>query len=848
MQGISLPAAVSWVILIALVLLVCLSGYLLYRNHHLKDTQNKFRTLVEQALIGIYLIQDGRFRYVNPRLAEIFGYSEEEFLRDLTVPDLVAEDDRELVMENLRRRQTGEIEEAHYAFRGRHKDGTIIHVEVHGHRTHYQGQPAVLGALLDRTAWADAEAGVHIRDRALSAIAEGVVITDANQDDFPIIYSNKAFNDITGYPLDEIQGLNCRFLQGNDRDQPELVKIKNAIQAGEECHATVRNYRRNGEMFYNELNLAPVRDEAGAVTHYVGIQRDISERKHVEQQLTLQSAALEAAANPIFIIELENRTIQWANRACCMLYEYDKEEVIGAKPTIFDSGHHTMSHWRHLMDALDTDHHWSGTTVNSNRYGRSITVSEEVTPILGESGQVSHLVIVHDDITAQLETNNRLHWLATHDSLTGLTNRATFKEVLEHEIARLDRNHQLLAVHFIDLDGFKEINDSLGHQAGDELLKMVADLLQECARKSDLVSRFGGDEFAVLQLDTKDNEHVRLFTDRLLSVLNQRLQFGGNVTRCRASIGVALHPLDETTTNDAEALLDAADIALYEAKRHTPGGYVVYSRELGSRERDRIKLIDELEDALRGNQFFIAYQPQIDLATNRISGLEALVRWQHPERGIISPAHFIPIAEESGIILPLSRWIMNEVCHQAYQWQQAGLLQDRRIAINLSALQFRDPGFPDEVFEMLKRTGLSPQVLDLEITETALMESRHVYSTMDALHAESVSFSVDDFGTGYSSMLYLKRMPIRQLKIDKEFTISCVKNSNDAEIVRAVINLAHNLELTAIAEGVETAEHASTIREMGCDYAQGYYYSRPVDGVACERLLRDGLGTVGNAN
>jgi len=276
----------------------------------LHDTEILFRTLVEQSLVGIYLIQDNYFRYVNPQFCEIFGYRENEVLGRLTVEDLVSESDRKLVTDNLRRREKGELKEAHYAFNGVRKNGKIINVEVHGIRTTYMGRPAVLGALLDRTAWVRAEAGLHIRNRALAAIGEGVVIADASDKNLPVIYSNDAFSKITGYSPEEIYGRNCRFLQNDDRDQPALEIIRNALREGNECQALLRNYRKNGSMFWNELTLSPVKDENGTLSHFVGTQRDITARREAEQQLKLQSAALEAAANPIFIIEMQNRTIQ----------------------------------------------------------------------------------------------------------------------------------------------------------------------------------------------------------------------------------------------------------------------------------------------------------------------------------------------------------------------------------------------------------------------------------------------------------------------------------------------------------------------------------------------------------
>ncbi|MDZ7734727.1 MAG: diguanylate cyclase [Gammaproteobacteria bacterium] len=447
------------------------------------------------------------------------------------------------------------------------------------------GRPAVLGALLDRTAWVRAESDLRIRNRALAAIGEGVVIAEAGDKNLPVIYGDDAFSEITGYSPEEIYGRNCRFLQNGDRDQPALKSIRTALRTGEECQAVLRNYRKDGSMFWNELTLSPVKDENGILTHFVGIQRDITARRKIEQQLNLQSAALEAAANPVFIIEMQGRTIQWVNQAFSKLYGYTLDEARGSKPTILDSGHHTEDHWQTLLDTIDSGRPWSNTTVNRTRNGYDITVTEMVTSIMDESGETSHLVVVHEDITAQIEANRKLHWMATHDSLTGLTNRAAFREVLEHEIARVQRNGNQLAVHFIDLDHFKEINDSLGHQTGDEVLKIVAGLLNDIVRKSDMVSRFGGDEFAILQIDTNDTSNIALFAERLLRALNQPLGVGGAVARCGASLGIAIYDGENPKgkkQEEAEAILEKADMALYEAKKKHRGNYIIYTESTRS--------------------------------------------------------------------------------------------------------------------------------------------------------------------------------------------------------------------------------------------------------------------------
>jgi diguanylate cyclase (GGDEF)-like protein len=440
------------------------------------------------------------------------------------------------------------------------------------------------------------------------------------------------------------------------------------------------------------------------------------------------------------------------------------------------------------------------------------------------------------DRTEGLETaNKQLRHLATHDSLTSLPNRVLLDDRMSQAIVHAERAGESFAVCVLDLDRFKLINDSLGHRAGDELLKHVARRLTSAVRNVDTVARLGGDEFVLIISEAREPADAGQVADKVLEALQAAVQIGELEIHTSASIGIAFYPGDGTTI---ETLYAHADAAMYCAKQRGGSSVEFFTSTMNLATEERVRFEGDLHRALKLQQFELNYQPKYDATTKRIHSVEALIRWRHPERGMIAPDQFIPLAEESGLIVPIGEWVLRDACRQLRVWQDLGL-PTLRVAVNISALQFRRLDLVDTVRRALADTGLAAKYLEIELTETAVMsDPEESVDTLERLSRMGVIVSVDDFGTGYSSMSYLRRFPIDKLKIDRSFITNVMTSADDASIVQAIISLAHGLRLKVVAEGVETADQVAFLQKLGCDQYQGYYFSLPVSAAAFEAMLR----------
>jgi diguanylate cyclase (GGDEF)-like protein len=437
--------------------------------------------------------------------------------------------------------------------------------------------------------------------------------------------------------------------------------------------------------------------------------------------------------------------------------------------------------------------------------------------------------------------NQQLRHLATHDPLTGLPNRVLLDDRMHQAIAHADRDMRAFAVLVCDLDRFKLINDSLGHRAGDELLQEVARRLSTVVRTADTVARFGGDEFVLIGTSIADADDAAGLASRVMEVLQAPVRIADIDIHTSPSIGIAMYPDDGTTT---QALLARADAAMYSAKQNGRGNFRRYSPGMHAGTEDRVQLESDLHNALNLNQLALYYQPKVDTRTGEVRSAEALIRWLHPTRGVVSPADFIPLAEECGLIGAIGAWVTREACRQARAWQNDGV-PPLRVSVNLSASQFRDSGLVDNIRTALVDAGLEARYLEVELTESAVMsDPEQSIAILEQLSAMGVLVSVDDFGTGYSSMSYLRRFPIDKLKIDRVFIDEIVSRPEDASIVRAIVSLAHSLHLKVVAEGVETPAQLDFLKLTGCDEYQGYHFSRPLPAADFERLMRDTRGEV----
>jgi diguanylate cyclase (GGDEF)-like protein/PAS domain S-box-containing protein len=476
------------------------------------------------------------------------------------------------------------------------------------------------------------------------------------------------------------------------------------------------------------------------------------------------------------------------------------------------------------------------------RDGFESAIEDSAAPIHDRRGQVTGAVMVFHDVSSARAITLRMSYLAQHDSLTDLPNRILLNDRLHQAIALANRQHKQLALLFLDIDRFKHINDSLGHAVGDRLLQSVAQRLLDCVRGSDTVSRQAGDEFVILLPDVKHAQDAALTADKILLALRTPHHIDALDVHISISIGIVTYPDDGT---EPETLMKRADFAMYQAKDTGRDNYQFFMPEMNVRALERQSIENDLRHAMQRGEFELYYQPKMDLETGTITGAEALIRWHHPELGLVPPAQFIPIAEECGFIVPIGRWVLREGCRQARVWQEAGL-QKISIAVNISPVELRAKDFVAGVRTILIETGLEPYCLELELTETFLMQdSRSTAIVLEALRDMGVRLALDDFGTGYSSLSYLKRFPISTLKIDRSFVRDLATDADDASIVCAVISMGKSLHMQVVAEGVETQEQLAFLKEQVCPAGQGYYFSEPLTACAFARLLECGV-TVAN--
>ena len=551
--------------------------------------------------------------------------------------------------------------------------------------------------------------------------------------------------------------------------------------------------------------------------------RDISRRKRDEMELKRAALVFETSQELILLTDADRRIIS-VNKVFEEMTGYTPDEVIGQNPRLLSSGRHTPEFYAAMWQAIDTQGKWQGEVWNRRKSGDVFPVWLTISAYRDAHGKVLNYVGVSSDISERVAAQERIRQLAYFDSLTNLPNRRLLQDRAEQALASAEREGKQLALLFVDLDHFKTINDSLGHSMGDRVLAEVAHRLQGCVRRMDTVARLGGDEFVVLLTDVTI-EGATEVARKLIYRVAKPYQIDNHELGVTPSLGISVFPQDG---RDFESLLKHADTAMYRAKESGRNGYQFFASEMNVAALERLMLENSLRQGIERGEFVLHYQPQIDLASGRIVGAEALVRWRHPQLGLVPPGKFIPVAEVSGLIVMIGDWVLREACRQSRAWQEAGL-PAIGIAVNISAVQFRSGRIEDNVAAVLADTGLAPNLLELELTEGIVMAGADAtVETLQRISDMGVKLAIDDFGTGYSSLSYLKRFPIDRLKIDQSFVRDIVTDADDWAISSAIISMGHSLRLRVIAEGVEHIEQLEMLRRQGCDEVQGYYFSVPL--------------------
>ncbi|MCK2149265.1 EAL domain-containing protein [Marinobacter alexandrii] len=681
-------------------------------TEHLVNSEAYYRQLFENNPAPMVLAdpESGHLQAMNQSARTLYQYSEEN-VSELTLTDLKSEDPEPINSEGVLL-SPGAVLERHLT-----RDGAHLLIEVVSRKIIVNRSPSRLLTLSNVTEKITSNRQLRLLKRSIEASYNGISIAEAREPDMPLIYVNPAFERITGYAPEECIGRNCRFLQGDTFDltnEHALADIRRGLLDGTDISVVLRNYRKDGTPFWNDLHVAPIRDDQGNITHFIGVQNDISERKSVESQLAFN---------------------------------------------------------------------------------------------------------------------------VSHDVLTGLPNRTLLEDRLTQGCQFAKRYGRTLGLLFVDLDGFKLINDSMGHRLGDQLLIDVGQRLKSIIRSGDTVARISGDEFIVVLPDLAQANDVVMIVEKIIHNLSNPYHISDQVLRLTASIGITI---TDGKTDDPMALLQQADLAMYRAKQLGKNTYQWFSKDLNDQANFRVKLRNDLQDALENQQLTVYFQPIIDARSGKTRSVEALVRWEHPQQGLMSPGDFIPLAEETGQIIELGRQVLNQACQALVKLHARGF-RECSVAVNVSPIQLRKDGFTGSVAAALKATGLAPQFLELEVVESVILyDTDTIVKTLQELRALGVRIAIDDFGTGFSSLSYIKLLPANKIKIDRSFIKDVIKNRSDAAITQGVISMAHHLNLEVVAEGVETEAHATFLRKQQCDLLQGFAFSRPIPFEALLKFLEAG--------
>ncbi len=807
-------------------------------SDRLQESEARFKIIFNAAPLGIALVDShtGRLCLMNPMFAKISGRTVEEMAQvdwmSMTHPDDVQKD-----LDNMTLMNAGKISGFQMKKRYVHSSGAPvwIHMTIAPVDAEDKAHPRHLCMIEDITERREIEEKLWVSDFALKSISQGVFITDP---DGGILSANAAFMSITGYSETELLGQDCRFFQGALTDPFMVDAIRQALQSVTDFSGDLLIYRKDGIAFWNELTISPVRDKQGLFTHFIGVSRNITRRKLAEAELRIAATAFESQEG--MMVTDANSVILRVNRAFTKVTGYTAEDVLGKSPRILSSGRHGADFYAAMWETIKNTGVWEGEVLNQRKNGELYPERLLITAVKGADGTVTNYVATLVDIALRKVAEAEIHRLAFYDPLTNLPNRRLLLDRLNHSLATSARSGRLGAVLFLDLDRFKTLNDTRGHEMGDLLLQQVAERLTACVREGDTVARLGGDEFVIVLEELSEQaleaaSRAEVIGNKILTALNQPYQLDNHEYHCSVSIGATLFSDHEQTQ---EELLRHTDIAMYQAKSAGRNTMRIFDPKMQDTINARAALQDELHKALEKQQFHLYYQIQVD-SVGRPLGAEALIRWIHPERGLVSPFYFIPLAEETGLIMPIGQWVLETACAQLKVWQQDELTHDLTLSVNLSARQFRQPDFVVRVQAAVLHHAINPLRLKLELTEGVLLERiDETIATMNTLKDMGIRFSLDDFGTGYSSLQYLKRLPFEQLKIDQSFVRDLATDCSDQAIVRTIIAMAHSLKLGVIAEGVETEEQRQMLLSMGCMHYQGYLFGRPVPIEQFEALLK----------
>ena len=713
-------------------------------------------------------------------------------------------------------------------------DGTLVDVEVSAVPILFNGQTATLIEARDVTEINRAHRAVRESEQILQGVMDTAVDAILTTDAAGIIgTANLAAERLFGWSARELAGRDVWQLMPDlalERPGPPVAGL--ARTAATTRETTGR--RHDGGEFPVEVAIGAM--HPGDQPMFSVVIRDIGDMKRDHARLVIAQKVFESTSEGVMVTD-GGGTVLWVNHAFCTISGYARQEVIGQNASLlksgFQGGEFYAEMWRHIRQ----DGQWSGEIWNRRKDGEAYAEWLTIKAV-PDSGREPRYVGIFSDISKHKRAEETIKHLTYYDAVTRLPNRYLFEDRLSQAIERAQRNQRQVALVLLSLDRFKTVNETLGHQTGDALLRLVAERMQGAIRGADTVARMRGDTFCCVLTDLTQGHDANPVIARLMEAFNASFELGGHELFITTSVGISLFPLDGRTTDE---MIQKAEAAMNRSKDKAENTYHFYTPEMNANTMERLQLETNLRKAIGQDDFVLHYQPKIETGTGRLIGAEALIRWNHPELGLVPPVKFIPIAEETGLIIGIGNWVLATACRQIRAWREAGLTPVR-IAINISALHFQQPDLVEAVVRVLEETGIDAQWIELELTESAVMRNADsTIQTLMKLHEHGIKLSIDDFGTGYSSLSYLKRFPIDTLKIDRSFVQDLGPDTAGEEIVGAIIAMAHSLSMSVVAEGVETEFQLAVLERLKCDQIQGYYYSKPVPADRFADFLAEGV-------
>ena len=817
--------------------------------HAFAKSEERFRELFDAhpAPMWIYDRETLRFLAVNGAAIACFGYTEQEFAL-MTVRDLRPADESNRLEWHLQRDDPDPSGGRHRAGVWRHlrRDGSVLNADISYHMLTFMGRSAIYVIAEDVTDQMNAEAAAERSNQMLEIVIDNIPQRVFWKDcESRYLGCNKAFANDAGlaYP-EQVIGKTDEDLPWRAGAAAFRAADREVILSGMPKMAYELDMPICGAHRAIVISKLPLTDHRGHTIGVLGSYNDVTDQRRTDLALRLQSRALDASVNAILITAPypDGNRVEYVNPAFKRITGYEPGDVMGRDCRFLQRDDRDQEGLIAIRSALAQGREVSAVLRNYRKDGALFWNQLYIAPVPDVDGRTTHHIAVINDVTDLMRYQEQLEYQANYDPLTRLPNRNLLRDRLGHALHHARRHGLSVAVVFIDLDGFKNVNDSLGHSYGDRLLAVLAERLARSVRAADTVARHGGDEFVVVLTDAHDENALVAWMERVRATIAEPVWFDDTELYVGCSMGACLYPQDG---EDPETLLKKADLAMYRAKDLGRNGYQFYEPQMNASVGARLNLERHLRRALRDGEFLLHYQPQIDISSGCIVGVEALVRWRDPQAGLIPPSSFIPVAEESGLIGEIGEWVLREACRQNKRWQDAGL-PPARVSVNLSARQFHQRNVARQVMSVLDETGLDPRYLELELTESTIMKHPEEATRMlNELSALGIGLAIDDFGTGYSSLNRLKRFPVDRLKIDRSFVADIGVSSDDEAITAAIITLAHSLDLRVIAEGVETRAQFDFLKARACNEMQGYFFSRPVPQDELAALLAQSSG--GNA-